>query len=261
MIWNALPCCIMEIFGNAINESAKSRQEAFNSFWDYFLLDYRLMLRDMHPLEYFYETVCSSDSRYYDAGFAKRNSDILKEIISARLVLFTVEGFGEEGMYLCRDFLTNETYQLNLPLTEDIDTTDMLFIGHLFYNDNMLTENMRGYKIDNINALCLRDTLKRAYKWVSVQQQEPNWQWFSEYYPMVLRNMLFLYAAGIAHKNFNNYTEHTAFAAAPYSDETLVAGILKKYYAEKLFCACRCAAGNADVVRFAGCWCRFGCLQ
>ena len=41
------------IFGNAINESAKSRQEAFNSFWDYFLLDYRLMLRDMHPLEYF----------------------------------------------------------------------------------------------------------------------------------------------------------------------------------------------------------------
>ena len=185
------------------------------------------MLRDMHPLEYFYETVCSSDSRYYDAGFAKRNSDILKEIISARLVLFTVEGFGEEGMYLCRDFLTNETYQLNLPITEDIDTTDMLFIGHLFYNDNMLTENMRGYKIDNINALCLRDTLKRAYKWVSVQQQEPNWQWFSEYYPMVLRNMLFLYAAGIAHKNFNNYTEHTAFAAAPYSDETLVAGILK----------------------------------
>ena len=154
------------IFGNAINESAKSRQEAFNSFWDYFLLDYRLMLRDMHPLEYFYETVCSSDSRYYDAGFAK-------------------------GMYLCRDFLTNETYQLNLPLTEDIDTTDMLFIGHLFYNDNMLTENMRGYKIDNINALCLRDTLKRAYKWVSVQQKEPDWQWFSEYYPMVLRNMLF----------------------------------------------------------------------
>ena len=26
------------IFGNAINESAKSRQEAFNSFWDYFCL-------------------------------------------------------------------------------------------------------------------------------------------------------------------------------------------------------------------------------
>lgn len=236
------------IFGNAINESAKSRQEAFNSFWDYFLLDYRLMLRDMHPLEYFYETVCSSDSRYYDAGFAKRNSDILKEIISARLVLFTVEGFGEEGMYLCRDFLTNETYQLNLQLTEDIDTTDMLFIGHLFYNDNMLTENMRGYKIDNINALCLRDTLKRAYKWVSVQQKEPDWQWFSEYYPMVLRNMLFLYAAGIAHKNFNNYTEHTVFAAAPYSDETLVAGILKNIMLKNYFAL-------ADVRLATQMWC------
>ena len=66
------------ILAMPLTNRQKAGRKPFNSFWDYFLLDYRLMLRDMHPLEYFYETVCSSDSRYYDAGFAKRNSDYFK---------------------------------------------------------------------------------------------------------------------------------------------------------------------------------------
>ncbi len=250
------------IFGNAVNESAKSREEAFNSFWDYFLLDYRLMLRDMHPLEYFYHTVCDKDSSAYDAEFAKRNSDILREFISARLVLFTVEGYGDEGAYYCRDFMTGEAYQLNLPLSEDFDTSNMLFIGHLFYNGNMLTDNVRGYKIDPVNALFLRDTLTRAYKWVSVQQKEPGWQWFSSAYPMVLRNMSFLYAAGIQHRNFNNYTEHTEFAAAPYSEDSAVAGLIKNIMLKNYFSVadvrlatqmwCDLQAAGADIKAYSG---------
>lgn len=223
------------VFGNALNESAKSRDEAIHSFWDYFLMDYRLMLRDMHPLEYFYREVCCQDGGRYDAGFAKRNRDILEEFISARLVMFTVEGFTDEGAYYCRDFLSGETYQLNLPLSDDFDTTDMLFIGHIFYNGNMLTDNVRGYRIERVNALFLRDTLKRTYEWVSVQQQKPTWQWFSASYPMVLRNMAFLYAAGIAHRNFNNYTEHTRYSPAPYRDDTLIAGLLKNIMLKNYF--------------------------
>ena len=86
-------------------------------------MDYRLMLRDMHPLEYFYRAVCCKDGGRYDADFARRNSDILEEFLSARLVIFTVQGFTDEGAYLCRDFLSNETYQLNLPLNEDLKPT------------------------------------------------------------------------------------------------------------------------------------------
>ena len=236
------------ILGNAVNESAQSRKEAFQSFWDYFLLDYRLMLRDVHPLEYFYRTVCDKENPRYDAEFAKRNSDILEEFLSSRLVLFTVEGFGDEGAYYCRDFLTGESYQLNLPLDSDFDTRDMLFIGHLFYNGNMLTDNVRGYKIERANALCLRDMLKRAYNWVSVQQEKPTWQWFSANYPMVLRNMAFLYAAGIQHRYFNNYTEHTKFSSAPYRDDTLVAGLLKNIMLKNYFSV-------ADVRRATQLWC------
>lgn len=236
------------VFGSALNESAKSREEAIHSFWDYFLLDYRLMLRDMHPLEYFYNVVCCKGGSNYDAEFARRNSDILQEFISARLVIFTVEGFTDEGAYYCCDFLSGETYQLNLPLNDDFDTTDMLFIGHIFYNGNMLTDNVRGYKIERVNALFLRDTLKRTYKWVSVQQKEPTWKWFSASYPMVLRNMVFLYAAGIAHRNFNNYTEQTKYSAAPYSDTTLVAGILKNIMLKNYFSV-------ADVRLATQMWC------
>ncbi len=236
------------VFGSALNNSAKSREEAFHSFWDYFLLDYRLMLRDIHPLEYFYRTVCGKDSAYYDAEFARRNSDILEEFISSRLILFMVEGINSEGNYLCRDFLTKESYQLSLPLSEDFDTTDMLFIGHLFYNGNMLTDNVRGYKIERINALLLRDTLNRVFNWVSVQQEQPTWQWFTANYPMVLRNMAFLYAAGIAHRNFNNYTEHNRFASAPYNDETLVAGLIKNIMLKNYFSV-------ADVKLATQMWC------
>ena len=236
------------VFGSALTESAKCREEAVNSFWDYFLMDYRLMLRDMHPLEYFYRAVCCKDGGRYDADFARRNSDILEEFLSARLVIFTVQGFTDEGAYLCRDFLSNETYQLNLPLNEDFDTTDMLFIGHIFYNGNMLTDNVRGYKIERVNTLFLRDTLKRTYEWVSVQQQKPTWQWFSASYPMVLRNMTFLYAAGIAHRNFNNYTEHTKYNAAPYRDDTLVAGLLKNTMLKNYFSV-------ADVRLATQMWC------
>lgn len=238
------------VFGNALNESAKSREEAFHSFWDYFLMDYRLLLRDMHPLEYFYKTVCDKNSSRYDADFAKRNSDILEEFISARLIMFTVEGCTDEGTYRCRDFLTGEVYLLNLPLNENFDTADMLFIGHLFYNGNMLTDNVRGYKIEHINTVFLRDALTRAYHWVSVQKENPDWQWFSEAYPMVLRNMAFLYAAGIQHKNFNNYTEHTVFESALYRDDTLVAGLLKNIMLKNYFSV-------ADVHLATQMWCDF----
>lgn len=94
----------------------------------------------------------------------------------------------------------------------------------------------------------MRDTLKRTYEWVSVQQQKPTWQWFSASYPMVLRNMTFLYAAGIAHRNFNNYTEHTKYNAAPYRDDTLVAGLLKNTMLKNYFSV-------ADVRLATQMWC------
>lgn len=123
----------------------RDTQEMHNSFWDYFLYDYRMMRNDMHPLKYFYRDVCFPDGRNYDADFAARNGDILKEFSVARLVCFTVEREADERMYHCRDFLTDEHYLLNLPIDASVDIADMIFVGHLFYNGNMLTDNLRGY--------------------------------------------------------------------------------------------------------------------
>ena len=88
-------------------------EEFWQCFWDYFLFDYHLISDDKTPLQHF------------AANGKSKNIELVNELCKSRLAIFTVEEACDEGVYSCKDFLTEEEYSLNLPLDVDSDIKDM----------------------------------------------------------------------------------------------------------------------------------------
>ncbi|MEG0970603.1 MAG: hypothetical protein RSE47_05795, partial [Acidaminococcaceae bacterium] len=134
--------------------------EFWQCFWDYFLFDYHLLQDDQTPLVHFQATKLSA------------NQELLLELRNSKLALFTIDGVNEDDMYICTDFLTQESYNLNLPLEGELDTQEMIFIGHIFYNNTMVMNYIRCLRIGKLASNRLRQVLRACYEWFLIQ--EPN---------------------------------------------------------------------------------------
>lgn len=126
------------IFQNGTVQEKPGTEEYSQTFWDYFLFDYRLLEDDKTPLQHYRDVICR------DASEMDTSVDILNELIKAKLVLFDVQRRTEEGMYVCRNIFTNEKYTLMLPVDDNIDTEGYIFMGHIFYENTMVMNFLRG---------------------------------------------------------------------------------------------------------------------
>lgn len=204
-------------------------EEYAQCFWDYFLFDYRMLARDITPLEHFYSNICAG-------GFSREgrvSRDIIKELLQARLVLFSVEEEGPDGMYSCRDFLTGEQYQLLLPVEEGVDTENFLFLGHIFYNKTMVMNFVRGMLIPPSVRKRLRAVLEQARDWFAVRcGGQMEWEDFIKRNPMFLRHITLIYSAYIRLEGFNYATTVREYEPAPLAgDEVceLIESMMKPY--------------------------------
>ena len=175
-------------------EEAES-EEFWQCFWDYFLFDYHLIRDDKTPLEHFAQT---GESQY---------QELVTELCQARLALFTVEEVQEDDLYLCKDFLTDDSYVLNLPLTEDMDTKDLLIIGHIFYNKTMVMNYVRCFKIPKIGQKRLKDQLENFYQWYKIQEPNGSKEDFVARHPMVVRRLTYYSAHSFQLGTFNYQTK------------------------------------------------------
>jgi len=148
-----------------ISEDPQSEEYA-QSFWDYFLFDYHLLLNDKRPIEHFYEDMC--EGNFTSEGEAYE--DILLELLKAKLVVFRVAGQNEDGTYSCSDVFTNAGYSLVLPLEEEADLENMLFMGHIYYNESMVLNFVRGFKISTVAEKRMVATMQKAKEFFALRK-------------------------------------------------------------------------------------------
>ena len=169
-------------------------EEFWQCFWDYFLFDYHLISDDKTPLQHF-----------ADNGKSK-NLELVNELCKSRLAIFTVEEAGEEGFYVCKDFLTDEEYSLNLPLDADTDIKDMLVVGHIFYNKTMVMNYVRCFQINPIARKRLHGLLDSFYNWYKIQEPKGTIADFVARHSMVVRRLTYFSAHYFAINGFNYKT-------------------------------------------------------
>ena len=182
------------IFPEEQAEETTDSDEFWQCFWDYFLFDYHLLEDDKTPLGHFYEHGASS------------NKELVEELMRARLAVFSVDGVNDDNMYICTDFLTGEQYALNLPIDEEMDMRDMLFVGHCFYNNTMVMNYVRCLKIGRLARKRLHDILESCFEWYKIQEPEGTWNDFVARHPMLVRHLTYLYSAYVKLDRFGHET-------------------------------------------------------
>lgn len=164
------------------------------SFWNYFLLDYHMMIENMTPLKFFYET--------YRAGKlpfeAKFSTDVLEVMQDIHLAAFEAVTRIEEGVYDCRDLLTDEHYILGLPIDTDKEAREFIFVGHIFYGDTVLLNGLHGLQMSKRSRKQFYKAMQATLRLAAVRyENEHDWKRFIAENPLVLLQLSFIYAAGM----------------------------------------------------------------
>lgn len=187
-------------------------------FWDYFLFDYRMLANDKTPVQHFYDTF-KVDSFSPEGMPAK---DILQELLQTKLVLFEVLEQSPDGLYTCRNILTGETYTLMLPFEEDAETDGFIFLGHVFYNDTMVMNFVRGMLMNKASRKRFLAMLKEYKNWFSVRYlYDLSWEEFISRNPIFVRHISMLYAAFIRMEAFTYTTKVENYIAQPVENDTV----------------------------------------
>lgn len=216
--------------GMTLSEKGKGMPEweEFNQgFWDYFLFDYHMLEQDKTPLQLFREEMDQLEDS------SELSKDVLEELLKARLVLFTIEGPPVDDVFNCVDFLSGETYSLALPMEEGSRTDKMLFMGHIFYNDSMVVNFMKGLRLMENGRKRLQDVLRRGKFWYSVREgEEVSWKAF------ISRNALYVRQAAGLIANYIRVSKHDKTTQvenykpqAPKADQvaSLLRKVMKRY--------------------------------
>lgn len=184
-------------------EEKPGTPEYLQCFWDYFLFDYHMIENDKIPLQHFYDEFCAG-------GFSrdgKVSRDVLLELLKAELVLFSVEGRTEDGLYSCINVFTGQDYMLMLPIGDDVDTKNMYFMGHIFYNNSMVMNCLRGTVLLPAAYKRFMKVMKDCKAYVALRNGgKLSWKEFIARYPIFLRHVSLLYAAFVRVDNFDYET-------------------------------------------------------
>lgn len=212
-------------------ETAKPGTEEYaQCFWDYFLFDYHMLGDDKTPLRHFYDKLSQSA----EEKPSNVSRDVLRELMQARLALFMVEGRNEEGTYNCRDFLTGEIYTMVLPIEDEMDTTDIVFLGHIFYNQSMVMNFVRGMIIPKSSRKRLHEIMENARKWMAIRRGgKLDWEGFLGRYAMFVRHVVMIYAAYVRMGGFGYQTQVKNYFPAEILDDdvTELIGRMMRPYA------------------------------
>lgn len=216
------------IMSGAVEEKPGSEEYA-QCFWDYFLFDYHMIADDKTPLRHFYDNICADS--FSVQGRVSR--DVLLELLQARLVLFTVEGKAEDGMYSCCNVFTGEQYLLMLPIGGDVETQDMVFLGHIFYNQSMVMNFIRGMLMPKSAFKRFKRIMEQAKDWVAVRQSGVmSWEEFIDRFPIFVRHLSLLYSAYVRLGGFDYHTAISSYKPQPVRRDavsTVIAKMMKPY--------------------------------
>ena len=211
------------LMNGAANEKPGT-EEYLQTFWDYFLFDYRMINSDKTPLQYFYDDICAGDFSIEGKGY----QDVLHELLQAKLVLFEVLDKTADGLYSCRNIFTGEDYMLMLPIDGEADTNGYIFMGHVFYNNTMVMNFVRGLLMTKTARKRFFKVLGEAKDWFAVRYGgEVSWEEFIRRNPIFMRHISFLYAVYVRLEGFNYHTDVQNYTAQRILEDSVSALIGK----------------------------------
>lgn len=206
------------ILMSGVVEEKPGSEEYAQCFWDYFLFDYHMLADDKIPLQHFYDNICADS--FSAQGRVSR--DVLLELLQAQLVLFTVEGKTEDGLYNCCNIFTGEQYTLMLPIGGKVETKDMVFLGHIFYNQSMVMNFVRGMLMPKSAFKRFKQVMQQARDWVSLRQNgEMCWEEFICRFPIFARHLSLLYSAYVRLDGFDYRTAVTSYEPQPVRQDAV----------------------------------------
>lgn len=181
------------VFMSSMAGENPNSPEFSQAFWDYFIYDYHLLMTDERPIDYFFEYVTEHRHKFDK----KISYDVLKELIQAELMVFTVDGTPDmEGMYPCTNVLTDQKIRLMLPIEGNIPEGHIVFMGHIFYSGTMVLNFIRGINMPLSSQKRLRAFVQHAKAWYEVKKdQEPTWENFVRRNPLVVRHGVFTFGS------------------------------------------------------------------
>lgn len=217
------------VMASGVIDEKPDSEEYAQSFWDYFLFDYHLLANDKRPIDYFYEDLCENNFTAEGEAY----EDMLLELRKSRLILFSVKGQNEDNTFTCIDAFTNEAYNLSIPVDENSPTENMLFLGHIYYNDSMIINFIRGFQISPSAKKRMVQTMTKAKNWFGKRKKGGlSWQEFIERNGLFLRHICLIYSAFLRLDCFNYETAIVEYySQAPREDRVaqLIEEMMKPY--------------------------------
>ena len=178
-------------------------EDFWQGFWDYFLMDYHLTGNDLTPLEMF--------RQWGDTD----HPQMVNELSTGFLALFTVEDMMDNSRFLCRDFLTGDMYNLNFHLTGDDPVGDRVILGHVFYNRSMGMNCLQSRTLRPLARKRLRELLEECLRWYDVQCPGADWPQFMARHGLVCRSLLLKMARNPAACRFPYETKQQGYNPRP----------------------------------------------
>lgn len=203
-------------------DDQKMEAEEEQYFWDYFFFDYRMLANDETPLYSYRDYYQKSHAE--PKGQVKSCVDLLTTLLKARIILFSIEDFdARTGLYRCRDFLSKEYFDINVPTDFNFEVEDIIFLGHMLPDGSMVTNYLRCLKMGATAQSRIWEMLSHLKEWYMVQCPEAvDWKVFVSQNSILIIHLALLYSGFYMMGSFNRETKVKDYYPMPLVEDSPV---------------------------------------
>lgn len=137
------------------------RHDFWFGFWDFFLFDYHLIGSDAIPLRYYYE--------HERDKLSASEQDILRDLLRSKFTVFRIEAVGEDFVS-CRNFFTQEAFELPVPELAIGNYNTCLLYGHIHSHGVMLLNYITSLQASPKLQKRMRDVVWRQFELFRLQE-------------------------------------------------------------------------------------------
>lgn len=205
--------------------------ENAHDFADYFCFDYKLLATGKPLIEDLAKQIDNDISSKYPKAFRV----LLKELAKAKLTLFVIRKDLGGGTYSVIDIARNTSHILVLPLEPSDEIKNMVFCGHVFCDNSMVVNFLRGSVLDEDQVQELKTMLKKFKSYYAVRfGGKCDWNKFVQNNQLLVRVLPVVISAKFNY-NKNIVSEISDYHPAKLAKGDFVKPILKKIFPSNMF--------------------------
>lgn len=187
--------------------SPDEQHDFWFGFWDFFLFDYHLIGSDAVPLRYYYE--------HERDKLSASEQDILRDLLRSRFTVFRIESVGEDFVR-CRDFFTEEIFELPVPELALGNYKNCLLYGHIHSHGVMLLNYITSLQVSPKLQKRVREVILRQFELFKFQNPQAEIRDFFARNAGVVRHTLHIL---VSYAQLNVIKSHSVMQPLPDNPE------------------------------------------